>query len=59
MVEKYDINFEFYYSVDFSNFKFDLMDFINICGNLIDNVFYYVKFLLLKYVGFNIEDEGN
>jgi sensor histidine kinase regulating citrate/malate metabolism len=59
LAEKYDINFEFHYSVDFSNLKFDSMDLINICGNLIDNAFYYAKSSFSKYVGLNIEDEGN
>lgn len=59
LAQKYDINFEFHYNVDFSNLKFDSMDLINICGNLIDNAFYYAKCSLSKYVVLEINDTGS
>ncbi|ABP66383.1 signal transduction histidine kinase regulating citrate/malate metabolism [Caldicellulosiruptor saccharolyticus DSM 8903] len=59
LAKKYDINFEFHYNVDFSNLKFDSMDLINICGNLIDNAFYYAKCSLSKYVVLEINDTGS
>ncbi|WAM34273.1 sensor histidine kinase [Caldicellulosiruptor morganii] len=59
LAQKYDINFEFHSSVDFSNLRFDSMDLINICGNLIDNAFYYAACSLSKYVLFEINDTGS
>lgn len=59
LAQKYNIAFEFHSNVDFSNLRFDSMDLINICGNLIDNAFYYAKCSLSKYVALEINDTGS
>lgn len=59
LAQKLNICFEFSHNVDFSALKFDSMDLINICGNLIDNAFYYAKNSYAKtvYLDINMTDK--
>lgn len=59
LAQKLNISFEFNYNVDFSNFKYDSIDLINICGNLIDNAFYYAKASISRIVFLDINEEND
>lgn len=53
--QKLNIEFSINCNVDFAEHKFDSIDLINMCGNLIDNAFYYAKNSYSKFVDFKIE----
>ncbi|MEZ0537563.1 sensor histidine kinase [Caldicellulosiruptoraceae bacterium PP1] len=59
IAEKLNIKFQIKYNVDLSIYKFDSIDLINICGNLIDNAFSFAKKSIMKIVNLSIIDLEN